>query len=161
HRLRKWSVGRAGVNSIVTSTDGTNWVAASGAKPIRPIQNHLCIGNGIARDVVVRTHRWDLRISEHRQPGRYAPGWQWLSCLFLEGPVGLDYTIQISADLIGCQTLTNFTSTKSTSLVFNAVLMTLDQLFYRVSSRKTGCWPTNKSYKDFLLPPAGILVVAR
>jgi hypothetical protein len=54
--------------------------------------------------------------------------------LSLEGPTGLDYTIQTSIDLISWRDVTKITSLQSTNVILDALPLTSANAFYRAIS---------------------------
>jgi hypothetical protein len=144
------------VGSIVTSTDGTNWVLRQDGIVV----DRVAYGNGqfiaastastilASRNGINWTQHHLIQPSWDRYPGPLAYGnghfifcnnngyddsiWQsdsilrlsiapsgaaGLLSLSLEGPMGLDYMIQSSTDLVAWTNLTNFTSTQSGSII--------------------------------------------
>jgi hypothetical protein len=55
--------------------------------------------------------------------------------LLLEGPTGLDYTIQSSTDLVSWQTVTNVIPAQSTTVILDALPATSERVFYRAYSQ--------------------------
>jgi len=53
----------------------------------------------------------------------------------LAGPIGLDYTIQTSTDLISWQDVTKITNTQSSKVILDGLPAASGQLFYRAYSR--------------------------
>jgi len=51
------------------------------------------------------------------------------------GPTGLDYTLQSSTNLVSWQTVTNFTSARSTTVIFDNLPAASGRLFYRAFSQ--------------------------
>ena len=57
-----------------------------------------------------------------------------LLSLSLEGPTGLDYTIQTSTDLISWRDVTKITSAQSNKVILDGLPATSERLFYRAYS---------------------------
>ena len=120
-----------GPSSFVTSVDGMDWI-------VRPsgTWNHLqgiAYGNGhfvafgdngtILQSGSVIT----LSITPSASIG--------LLSLSLEGPSGLNYTIQTSTDLNSWRNLTNITRAQPTSVILDAQPLKSDRQFYRAYSQ--------------------------
>jgi hypothetical protein len=112
--------------TIMSSTDGLNW---SSRVPWDPRSVGFINGRFIAvgrygtileSDPIVK-----LMLTPHSEGA--------LS-LSLEGPIGLDYTIQSSADLISWKDVTKITNTPSSRVTFQGLPATPGQRYYRASS---------------------------
>jgi hypothetical protein len=118
---------------IFTSPDGVNWVQRqSGAQA--GLLNASAFGNGSF--VAVGGGGTILQSGSTTFTLKLTPSASFgLLKLSLEGPIGLSYTIQGSTNLISWQTLTNFTSTQPTSVIFDPLPVASDRVFYRADSQ--------------------------
>jgi hypothetical protein len=123
-------------STILASSDGLNWTQHRLVQPSwQRYPGPLTYGNG--HFVFCNRNGYDNSIWQSGSIimlsilPRTAPG---LLSLYLEGPTGLDYTIQRSTDLIYWQTVTNISSAQPTNIIFNA-LPACRTMFYRAYSQ--------------------------
>jgi hypothetical protein len=118
--------------NILTSTDGVNWVPRQLSAPF-PILYGIGYGNG--RFVAVGNGCMilqsgsiiDLSIARGTGSGPLT--------LSLEGPIGLDYTIQTSSDLVSWQDVTKISNAKSNKIILNGLPVAPGRQFYRAMSQ--------------------------
>jgi len=117
---------------LLTSTDGINWVQREplgiwgyGPNAIAYGDGHfLAVGN--RQGILDSGSIISLLITRKDVTGSRS--------LSLEGPTGLDYTIQTSIDLISWRDVTKITSSTSTTVILDALAATSANAFYRVHS---------------------------
>ena len=122
-------VGASG--AIMTSIDGVNWVQREAGTPTDLYG--IAYGNGhfvvIGSDAAILESGSIITVA--LKPNRDT-GFLDLS---LEGPTGLNYTIQSSIDLSSWQDLTNIITVQPSSIIFDALPAMGDRLFYRAYSQ--------------------------
>ena len=114
---------------VISSVDGIDWVQRVWSNRGVGWQSAIAYGNGhfvtvgernaILESGIIST----LALTSDISSGRLS--------LSLEGPVGLAYTIQSSADLVSWQIVTNITSVQPTTVISDAQLSASKRLFYR------------------------------
>jgi hypothetical protein len=121
-----------GGGAILTSTDGATWSQRANAAAGYVDLSGVAYGNGhfVAVGQSGAILESGSLVTLSLTP---APGVGMLS-LSLEGSTGLDYTIQMSTDLISWQTLTNITSVQPTTVILDRLPARSDRVFYRAVS---------------------------
>jgi hypothetical protein len=117
--------------AILTSLDGVNWTQRQTGTT--NALNRVAYGNG--RFVAVGRHGIilvsgpiiNLGLTSDPVMGTHMP--------ILEGPSGFSYTVQSSSNLVLWQTITNFTSNQSTTLISTPLPFPTGQVFYRAYSQ--------------------------
>src|SRR5207247_8312805 len=109
--------------AVVTSTDGVHWVRRLYGSSIFGPEYHwlsgIAYGNGRFVAVGDFGEIWEsgsiitLEITTNTDTGPLT--------LSLEGPSGLDYTIQTSADLVSWRDVTKITSAQSTKVILDGL----------------------------------------
>jgi hypothetical protein len=114
--------------AILNSADGVNWIDHR----LKESLSSVAYGNGRFEavgygSILESGSIISLTITPQASTG--------LLALSLEGPIGIDCTIQSSADLIAWRDLTNVTSGKSTKVMLEGLPPASDHRFYRAYSR--------------------------
>lgn len=126
-----------GPRTIHTSADGINWVTRiPGISWGTGTFNGITYGNG--HFVICGSGRMIL------QSGRIinlsitlSPATGTLT-VSLEGPIGLDYSIQTSSDLISWRDVTKISNTQSSKVILEGLPIFSDRQFYRATSLNPG-----------------------
>jgi hypothetical protein len=131
-----------GLNLPLTSRDGMNWVQHEALTQLSP--GVIAYLNGLSPGVIAYFNGHFLVAGSGGttfQSGNIIrlavatnPSTDLLS-LSLEGAVGLVYSIQSSSDLISWRTVTNFTSTQPSTIIFGALPAFSQRTFYRAFSQ--------------------------
>ncbi|PYK98466.1 MAG: cell wall-binding protein [Verrucomicrobia bacterium] len=119
------------IGTILTSADGVNWVG----RPSATRNQLLAIAYGDGHFVAVGYFGAilesgpiiNLTLTPNASTG--------MLLLSLEGPTGLSYRIETSADLISWRNLTNLTSVQTDTVILGARPVTPDRVFYRACSQ--------------------------
>jgi hypothetical protein len=123
------TVGRRG--DILTSHDGTTWVQRP--SPTEDSLTGIAYGNGHfvgvgSNPTVLESGSIiTLTIAPSTDKG--------LVTLSLEGPIGLNYTVQSSTNLISWRNLTNIISAQPTNITFDALPSDANHVFFRAYSQ--------------------------
>ena len=122
--------------SILTSTDGVNWVPRS-TRVRDGGFNQMLHGIGYGNGHFVATgDRWMILQSGSIITLSITPNiGTGLLTLSLEGPTGLDYTIQSSSDLISWRDVTKITSAQSNKVILDGLPATPERAFFRAYSQ--------------------------
>ena len=116
---------------ILTSLDGVTWVK----RPSATEDSLSGLGYGNGHFVAVGWYPTILQ-SDSIVTLAIAPTiGKGLLELSLEGPTGLAYAVQTSTDMISWRNLTNITSAQPTSIIFDALPIASDRVFYRAYSQ--------------------------
>jgi hypothetical protein len=121
----------AGSRGILTSHDGVTWVQResttdNGFSGIAYGNSHFVAVGGYPT-ILESGSIITLAITPNASTG--------LLSLSLEGPTGVDYTVQTSTDLISWQTRTNITGVQPSTVMFDVLPSAADHLFYRAYSQ--------------------------
>jgi hypothetical protein len=120
------------LNSIQTSADGVNWVQSDGGW-MRNSFSGVAYGNGhfvaVGRYGTILQSGSIIKLSITRS-ANYG-----LLSFSLEGPTGLDYTIQSSADLVSWRDVTKIRNLQSSKVILDGLPVTSDRQFYRAISQ--------------------------
>ncbi len=116
---------------ILISADGVTWVqrqsgTETGLSAIAYGNGHF-VAVGTGGTILQSGSIITLAITPNAGTG--------LLTLSLEGPTGLAYTIETSTDLGSWQTLTNLTSVQPTTVIFDALPVASDHMFYLAYSQ--------------------------
>jgi len=118
--------------TILTSADGVNWTKRQSGTTVNGLSgivygggHFVAVGSGgtILQSGSIIT----LAVSRNDGTG--------LLTLSLEGPTGLDYTIQSSTNLISWSNLTNITSADPTNVILDTLPAASERVFYRAYSQ--------------------------
>ena len=108
---------RDGVGTIQTSTDGLNWVLRQSGTPQHTDLRGVAYGNG--RFIAVGSGGTILQSGSIIILSITPNAGTGLLSLSLDGPTGLDYTIQTSADLITWHDVTKITNAQSSKVILD------------------------------------------
>jgi hypothetical protein len=130
YAVENWFV--PGPLMVLTSTDGITWIRRSQTNT-QTSARAVAYGNGrfvlLAGSGVILQSDPIIRLSLTRNPG------VGLITLSLEGPTGMNCTMQSSSDLISWQDLINITSVEATTTVGIPFHSVSRQMFYRASTQ--------------------------
>jgi hypothetical protein len=121
--------GRSG--GILTSPDGMRWVQRP--SPTADTLSGIAYGNGhfVAVGLNPTVLESGTIITLAIAPGNGTG----LLTLSLEGPIGLNYTVQSSTDLISWRSMTNISGAQPTNITFEALPSDPNHVFFRASSQ--------------------------
>src|SRR5262249_20432466 len=120
-----------GQGTIQTSVDGVNWIQREPRTP-RPLPG-VAFGNGhfvavtSGGEILQSGSIVNLSITSN-----FSTGFLLLSS---EGPTGLDYTIQSSADLVIWRDVTKISNAQSSKVILDGLSAASDRQFYRAISQ--------------------------
>jgi hypothetical protein len=123
-------VGRSG--GILTSPNGRTWVQRP--SPTKDALTGIAYGNGHfvavgpTPTILESGCIINLAMARNIDKGLLA------LALSLEGPIGLNYTLQSSTNLISWRNLTNITATQPTNIIFDRLSPAAEHVFYRAYS---------------------------
>jgi hypothetical protein len=123
--------GTSDSDAIMNSVDGMNWIERQSG--MEGFLYGIAYGNG--KFVAVGTGGTILQSGSIINLSITPNAGTGLLTLSLEGPTGLDYSIQSSTNLTSWQTLTNVTSLQPTVVIFDAMPAAAERAFYRAYSQ--------------------------
>jgi hypothetical protein len=117
--------------TLLTSSDGVNWVV----RQPRTYNQLAAAAYGTGRFVVVGSGGTILQSDPIINLSIAPTADRELLSLSLEGPPGIDYTIQSSSDLVSWREVTTITASPSSKITLDGLPVTPGNLFYRAQSQ--------------------------